>query len=538
MTYANLTAFRPEDLGGSVGLTIGSTILFFLISYSLLRRDDGGPPWMDETIPFISNTIEMATNPIKFWARAQKTMETLNADIVRFRLLGRTAYYVTGETAIAPVFRHNSGLTSDDFACQLGRAMLGPTAKDIAVLDNDRSGRGKDPLPGTEHHHRFFFPWGQTFADHLLRTKPTNELTAMYLDNFTRTINTLFAPGKWHEIPLWDFFRHHQTEAAARALHGDSILDKNPGYLELMEGFEMALMPLTFGPPRWTGINAQHHRAWDKYMAVTRAYFRDALESYDWEANKDVLWEPVLGGRLIRALVRWLIDDGFDIQTIAGASAVQLSNQNSNSVPASAWAVMDSLTSSDPELVAILTREAEACVVEDGHFDVQKLVTMPFLQAVYTETLRLRSGFPVSRNAVRDTKINGFKIRKGSMVQAPTPISHYAKVWDVEGHDVTEFWPRRHLREENGKAVFGLWDKRSAYFIPYGGGIGICPGRNFARQEIIATLAHFLVHFDVEVVGWTLLDGKTPSERRAENAMGMAMFRPDRDLRVRVRRKS
>ena len=110
-------------------------------------------------------------------------METLNTDIVRFRFLGRPAYFVTGDTATAPVFRHNSGLSSEDFSSRMGRVMFGSTDKDSAVIDQDRSGRGKEPLPGTGHYQRFFAPWHNVLAENLLRTKPTNDLTAMYLDN-------------------------------------------------------------------------------------------------------------------------------------------------------------------------------------------------------------------------------------------------------------------------------------------------------------------------------------------------------------------
>jgi len=65
----------------------------------------------------------------------------------------------------------------------------------------------------------------------------------------------------------------------------------------------------------------------------------------------------------------------------------------------------------------------------------------------------------------------------------------------------------------------------------------MCPGRNFAKQEIIGTLALFLTQFEVEVVGWVTLDGKEASERAAGDIVGMVVTQPDRDLKVRVTRR-
>ena len=71
-----------------------------------------------------------------------------------------------------------------------------------------------------------------------------------------------------------------------------------------------------------------------------------------------------------------------------------------------------------------------------------------------------------------------------------------------------------------------------------GGGIAICPGRNFAKQEIMLTIAMFATRFDMEFVGWEKMDG-TPSDRPAQEDpvfAGAAGIQPDRDMRVRWKR--
>ena len=71
-----------------------------------------------------------------------------------------------------------------------------------------------------------------------------------------------------------------------------------------------------------------------------------------------------------------------------------------------------------------------------------------------------------------------------------------------------------------------------------GGGVSMCPGRFFAKQEIILTLAILVARFDLEFIEWTMLDG-TPSDRAACNDVrwtGAAGVPPDRDMKMRWKR--
>ena len=68
--------------------------------------------------------------------------------------------------------------------------------------------------------------------------------------------------------------------------------------------------------------------------------------------------------------------------------------------------------------------------------------------------------------------------------------------------------------------------------------MSICPGRHFAKQEIMITLAMLVTKFDVEFVGWTHLDG-SPSDRPAQNnatKSGGAAVPPDREMQVLLKR--
>lgn len=73
-----------------------------------------------------------------------------------------------------------------------------------------------------------------------------------------------------------------------------------------------------------------------------------------------------------------------------------------------------------------------------------------------------------------------------------------------------------------------------------GGGISICPGRHFAKQEIMATLAIMVTTFDIEMLGWVTIDGNATSDRPPRDNLkhsGSAALPPDRDMKVRWRRR-
>lgn len=477
-------------------------------------------------------------------------MQSLKTEVLRLRVLGRPAYIILGENKTNTLFRNNTGLTIDFYLNLLVDVMFGPTKRDYARFAYDTSGRAKVPLPGTEHiapEDRLWTEWHHIFVDNLTRTKPTNELAARFFDNFMTRIAELFKVGEWDTILVRDFLVRHQTDCAARALYGTRLFEKNPGLLDLLKEFELTIVPIAFGPPRW--LNPKPYRIRDQWLNIHQQYMREALEEFDWNGPEaESAWEPIFGSPLIRQLVRWGLDKKLDIDTIAGFCGIQVSNQNTNSVPASIWSVIDVLMSPDPELLKNVRREAEAAITVDEKtgkrsYDIQKLVTSPWLQAVYLEVLRMRTNFSITRDAIRDTEIDGIPIPKGSLVQAPIPIAHYSNVWEAEGYPASEFWPHRHVKtveavDEKGNTVTKTectLGNRSGYWFPYGGGHSMCPGRHFAKQEIIATLAYFVTQFDIEVVGYVMPDG-SPSDRPPKHGTGFIVFSPDRDLKVRVKR--
>lgn len=60
----------------------------------------------------------------------------------------------------------------------------------------------------------------------------------------------------------------------------------------------------------------------------------------------------------------------------------------------------------------------------DGSFDYKVLCSLPILQSVYVECLRLHVGILITRKSTDPVTMSGYSFPKGSIFQAPTDAAH------------------------------------------------------------------------------------------------------------------
>ncbi|KAM7212118.1 Cytochrome P450, partial [Rhypophila decipiens] len=255
-------------------------------------------------------------------------------------------------------------------------------------------------------------------------------------------------------------------------------------------------------------------------------------------------WEEHFGSRFSRELVKWMRDDaGFHDKSVAGMVGVLAFGLNSNIIPAATWMLMHIVA--DNSLLSAVREEAlQAASTGARSIDRTKLVSLPLLQSVYIEVLLLRVSFVLMREVTNPNGIdlNGNKIPWGAFLQGITDLAHFdEQVWASEGHPSGEFWASRHLawKVVAGKKVAEVsMEGRNGSYFPYDGGSGICPGRHFAKQEILLAVVSIVTRFDIEFVEWARTDG-TKSDREARDdpkATGPGTRPPDRDMKVRWKR--
>ncbi|KAH8203207.1 hypothetical protein TruAng_002612 [Truncatella angustata] len=414
----------------------------------------------------------------------------------------------------------------------------------------DKTGRGKIPAPAngydgprlwsTEHH---------IHNEYMSRSRFLNCLSQHYYRVFAKTLDEKYAIGASHTVSLTELCRNEMIECAIKTFVGDRIFELNPTFTDMYWKFDSIIFPLVLGLPAW--MNPRPTNVRDQWNQMIRVYLDTGLERFDWNGqDADADWEPVFGARVCRELVKWLRESDFSTETVAGFLGTFLWAQNSNSIPVAIWAL--SYLVQDPDLfqeVRKEVRDAETTDLSTGErtIDVGKLITAPLLQAVFSETLRLHMSFNVLREVKDSVSMDGHTLHKGVLLQAPMQVAHYDDLWAVDGHPANEFWPGRHIKykdetDETGSIsrvkTFSLGGRPSHYF-PFGGGISICPGRQFAKHEMLATLGLIISKFDLESAEWTNLDDGSTSDRPGVNDQrfaGGGAMPPDRDMKVRWKR--
>lgn len=225
--------------------------------------------------------------------------------------------------------------------------------------------------------------------------------------------------------------------------------------------------------------------------------------------------------------------------------ATNLIRSNANSGFAAIWFVLELLR--DPTLMARVQREflpaiqppTSPCTVPT--FDIDRLCTGPLCQSIYAEVLRLRVGVLISRKAKEDLNFDGWEIRKGERVcVTSTTEAMDESIWnagtEADPHPLNTFWSDRFLiypndknsgplrkqpalgaveevsktsvdgesMEQNASPRFSMEGLTNSW-IPYSGGARHCPGRHFAKQEMIVMAATMTAAFEIKLQtkpGW------------------------------------
>jgi cytochrome P450 len=174
--------------------------------------------------------------------------------------------------------------------------------------------------------------------------------------------------------------------------------------------------------------------------------------------------------------------------------------------------------------------------------DIDNLCQQPLVQSIYAEVLRVRNGTVVARfPETASYSIGGWVFPQNQPIMVSTfNTARSPSIWNQgtaeDPHSVEDFWPERFLLDPKDpstgpvlpqvretrlgntrdstdvedKPHFSL-DGTLGSWVPYGGGTRMCPGRHFAKKELIVTMAMFLTEFDIELAprdDWIQADQK------------------------------
>ncbi|ROT35576.1 cytochrome P450 [Sodiomyces alkalinus F11] len=554
------------------------------VGVSTTKRNQkwNAPPAIPETIPFISNAIAYITRPKAFLERAAKTLSRTN--LATFHLGPIPVTLVTGSAQVQSLFR-SQDVSAERFLLLILENLRGMSKSDVAGFKADRTGRRR--IPRTDDDDNSKRLWYRQAEIHEFIARP--EVTATLARTFTRFFSAAIEEtqplgGDWVEdVRIFAFLKHEMGTAAVASLSGTEVLRRVPNYVKRFWEFDSVGLRLVWGLPRF--LDPEPVRVRNAFHDDVADFLDEAFKQWDAkkkeregrnEKEEDPDWEPIFGNRFTRLAQTFVRDIGVSRRGQAGTLNTHVLGINSNTIPLTAWALFELVKR--PDLFAAVREEANTALIHDHgeegmgeegpqprggggrgnhsrpsrrQFDLKKLVSLPLLQAVYTEVLRLHVAIYVTRQALRPTTIAGYSVAAGTLLQTPTSLAgRDDAVWARKPNypPASEFWPGRHLREARSPTSSSprlefVPSARSADFFPFGGGPSICPGRHFAKQEIMLAVAMLVSRFDMEFVDWVYHDDHNgharTSDREAkedDRFFGAASVPPDRDMRVRWRR--
>ncbi|QSZ29810.1 hypothetical protein DSL72_004328 [Monilinia vaccinii-corymbosi] len=479
--------------------------VFTRLSFERGRRSNDAalatPPTIPYWLPFLGSSLDFGFNALAFIRSSTKLSRNSPFCV---SLLNQKIFFVQGAENIAALWKKSSTMTGTLLHLFCLKYIFGMPSEALEMYAKDNSGLAAQPPPGSSvaPNNRVDY---RTHVGMLKFTKGAglSNFCDRLVTGFRRRLAALpVSDQEWLELPdFMAFFNENFGSALIESICGPSLTRLSPDFAKDLSTYDTKIPGLLKGLPRWLIPDAYDAR--DKLLAsikqwhaFARAHFEEASISADGDAD------PYWGSLFIR-----------ERQTM--------------------WAALE--TFKDPAVLERVRTELSGAfdpnAIHRAAFDAYTLQTLPLLQSIYAETLRLR----VRAYAARYTDRAAFSIKnwlfpKKSIILVSTTEAHMDEsFWNTKGgmHPITEFWADRFLIYEDdptsgpqskaqlsqaqpndlkeaaaGPAKgpkFSLAGTNGSW-LPYGGGARACIGQTFSKRVMLAACAIMAMEFDVEIL--------------------------------------
>lgn len=448
-------------------------------------------PVIPYAIPGLGSTLSFSTQKVGSywrWVFAECKQRGINA--VSIMSSGKKTHFVFTPDGVSSAFKSRA-LTRFDLDRQLGRNSLGMSEED-AVKAFPSNLDPKKSLT-TERIH----------ANMLLSTAAVNTLTDKFVEVFQARLSGVDTGGNGVQINLYEWVREQAFHASMVSLGGTKLLEMYPDISGEFWAWNEGLVGMLFGTPRFFARAAYSARdtLLDKLEQWLAAGY--AASTYD----NDPDWEPNFGARVMRKRHEYYAQQKMSRRGQASADLIFFGGILTNAIPTIGWMLMHILSPTNPpELRSWVMDEIKSAQREDGWIDVPLLSKLPLLNSMFHEVLRVYIDLLIVRQVDADTTIGSHIVHKNEVIMAPSWLSHRNPDHFVKPDT---FDPARFLVDdpETGTMKFSTAGLTGEFF-PFGGGHYMCPGRTFAKQEVLGAIAVLLLNFDIEFVEFVKRSGQ------------------------------
>lgn len=521
MAYTNLFVAPAA----AVLLLLAFTWLLTNLRYQLaMRRKDAVvvPAQIPYTVPWLGSALDFMTpRPGAFFTKllAQQPRE---AGACKVLLGGQSLYVLKAPSAVRALYKLKSSVANRDRDDEV----IMERCCGLDEQDNEKYMTIKDRSSQLSH-------------EYMLKPSCANDLAREFVVSFGDVLRTEAEAlrkggGPGQDVDLYAWLRRLQFQASCAAFMGQHINEVYPDFFKDFDPWDRSFMDLFFQIPEF--LTPQSYAA--RETAVDGlAKWIEAVDRATGGAVPDpdvpnAAWEPHWGSRLLRARQALWLSAGMSPRGRAGMELGFVFGLNSNAIPITGWLLMHILDPANPGLLARVRAEVERAAARgaDGRveLDVPRLSALPLLQSAVHETLRLYTDVLITRELFEDVRLpldgdddggkDGLQSRrwlaleKGSRTLAPSLMNHWDP-YNFPDPPAHVFCAERFLVPAPDQDGSGGGDnnKGGAEYVfstaadggkmwPWGGGKTMCPGRLFAKQEVLAAVALVLLSFDMRPV--------------------------------------
>jgi cytochrome P450 len=391
--------------------------------------------------------------------------------------------FIFSESGISAAFKSRQ-LSRARLDQQLGTNVLGMSKQDaIKAFPYDVEEKEKSTT-------------ARIHSEHLLSSAAVNALTSKYMEVFESQLANDTSLREGVEVNLYEWLWHIVFRSSTTALCGSELLGMYPDFDKDYRTWEDGMLAMLFGTPRLFAREA--YAARDASVAKLEEWLKSGYANTS-EVNSDQDWEPHFGSRVMRKRHDLYAEQGLSIHGQAGFDLIFLAGILSNATPATGWLLLHILSPSSPQdLRPRIQAELQSCKRNNGSIDIPALVRLPLLNSAFHEVLRLYVDLLVVRQVDNSSAIGHHYVKQGEQIMAPTWMTHRNPAFfaDPEIFDAERFLVQDAETEKLGYKATGLGGK----YFPFGGGHYMCPGRTFAKQEVLGTVAVLLLNFDIKFI--------------------------------------
>ncbi|MCJ1270046.1 hypothetical protein MMC22_009940 [Lobaria immixta] len=551
--------------GAFLAITFLSVYIATWLSFMYRRQSQDPvkvPPTVPYMIPFVGSAISLALNPARCLLATSRLVGP--QAVHGIKILNTTLYFVYKPENIAKIWKYPTTITTPEVTVFILKTLLGMAPKAFDMYTIDTSGIYPKPSPGSHvaPHNRIDYLTYTSFHKHLFGEGLSN-FYLTFAAALMHRFKSLNIENDWIELPdIMEFWLPPLTTSLNETIVGPILECLNPNFTRDLLKYFWYVHPLMKGLPRWCIPEAYRLRetlvqSMKQWRAIAMARFKET------DIDEDGGTDPWWGSALMRERQKFLAKvDNWDDDSIASSDLGVLWGASVNIHPMAIWNIIEVFR--DRSLLSRVRAELATVHFQGitSREDIDKLLSLPLLQSIYAEMLRLRVETQTVLSSDReDIRINEWQFPKKTLILVPCGAAHRdLSFWNTkEGeHPVDQFWADRFLiypddrrsgPRKNGTADLDKFGEKATEaaadpgkpkfvnsglansFIPYGIGERTCPGRGFARREIIAFCAIMVHQFDLEILS-------TEKDFKISPAFyGLGTQRPLRKIPFKVRKR-